>query len=194
MSQTPPALIADLNAKLTADFGRLSEWLAAPAPVRAYRPTSGGWSVDQILEHVALTNHYLLILIEKGATKALKNAHGLDLAAEWANRQSVRAHLDEIGQPGAFAWVRPEHMEPRGLKSGPEVAATLQEQLQQCQAVLARLPHGEGVLYRTTMSVNDLGKLDVYDFVYFLAKHIERHVFQMEKAAAEFQHLHPESR
>ena len=179
-------LIAETNQKLAVDFGALDSWFAAPAPVRSYRPANGGWSIDQILEHVALTNHYLLILIEKGATKALKNAHGLDLATELANRQSVRAHLDEIGRPGAFAWTRPEHMEPRGLKSGPEVAATLQQQLQQCRAVLARLPHGEGVLHRTTMSVHDLGKLDVYDFVYFLAKHAERHVAQIEKVADEY--------
>ena len=186
MATSPTSLIAEINQKLTSDFGQLDDWFAAPGPVRGYRPANGGWTIDDILEHVALTNHYLLILIEKGATKALKNAHGLDLATELANRQSVRGHLDEIGRPGAFRWMRPEHMEPRGLKSGPEVAATLREQLQQCQTVLARLPHGEGVLYRTTMSVNNLGKLDVYDFVYFLAKHAERHVFQIEQVAAEY--------
>ncbi|MDQ2769831.1 MAG: DinB family protein [Bacteroidota bacterium] len=182
----PTELIAETNQKLAVDFGALDRWFAAPTLLRSYHPANGGWSVDQILEHVALTNHYLLILIEKGATKALKNAHGLDLATELANRQSVRAHLDEIGRPGAFTWMRPAHMEPRGLKTGPEVAATLHQQLQQCQAVLARLPHGEGVLYRTTMSVHDLGKLDVYDFVYFLAKHAERHVTQIEKVAEEY--------
>lgn len=183
---SPTKLIAEIDQKLNEDFGQLDTWFAAPAPLRCYPPTTGGWSIDQILEHVALTNHYLLILIEKGAAKALKNAHNLDLASELANRQSVRAHLDEIGRPGAFAWVRPEHMEPRGLKTGPEVAATLRQQLAQCRAVLARLPLGEGVLHRTTMSVHNLGKLDVYDFVYFLAKHAERHVAQIEKVAAEF--------
>ncbi len=180
-------LIAETDQKLVADFGLFDEWIAAPLALRDYRPASGGWSIAQILEHVTLTNHYLLILIEKSALKALKNVHNLDLATELANRQSVRAHLDEIGRPGAFTWVRPEHMEPRGLKTGPEVAATLHLQLHQCRAVLARLPHGEGVLHRTTMSVNDLGKLDVYDFVYFLAKHAERHVAQIEKVAAEYQ-------
>ena len=180
-------LIAEIEQKLRVDFGQLDAWFGAPAGVRSHRPATGGWTIDQILEHVALTNHYLLILIEKATAKALKNAHGLDLAMELANRQSVRERLDEIGRPGAFAWTRPEHMEPRGLKTAPEVAATLRQQLQQCRAVLARLPHGEGVLYRTTLSVHDLGKLDVYDFVYFLAKHAERHVAQIEKVAAGYQ-------
>jgi hypothetical protein len=136
---------------------------------------------------VALTNHFLLILIEKGATKALKNAHGLDLATELANRQSARARLDEISQPGAFKWMRPDHMAPQGLKPGPEVAATLQQQLRQCLAVLARLPNGEGVLHRTSMTVNELGRMDVYDFVYFLAKHVERHLAQIAAVAGEYQ-------
>ena len=136
---------------------------------------------------MALTNHFLLILIEKGATKALKNAHGLDLATELAARQSARARLDEISQPGAFTWMRPDHMAPQGLKSGQEVAAMLRQQLQQCQAVLGRLPNGEGVLYRTTMNVHDLGRMDVYDFVYFLTKHAERHLAQIASVATEYQ-------
>ncbi|MBH8556444.1 DinB family protein [Hymenobacter negativus] len=178
-------LIAEINQRLTTAFDELNNWFAAPAFLRNYHPANGGWSIDEILEHVALTNHFLLILIEKGAVKALKNAQGLDLTTELAARQSARARLDEISQPGAFTWMRPDHMAPQGLKTGTEIAATLRKQLTQCQAVLARLPNGEGVLYRTTMTVNDLGKMDVYDFVYFLAKHAERHLAQIAKVAAE---------
>ena len=180
-------LIAEISQRLTTAFDQLGDWLTAPAPLRSFHPVDGGWTVDEILEHVALTNHFLLILIEKGADKALKNAHGLDLATELAARQSARARLDEISQPGAFKWMRPDHMAPQGLKSGPEVAATLRQQLQQCLAVLGRLPNGEGVLHRTTMSVHELGKMDVYDFVYFLAKHAERHLAQIAGVAAEYE-------
>jgi hypothetical protein len=77
-------------------------------------------------------------------------------------------------------------MEPRGAKPVTEVATALQRQPEKCQEVLQRLPDGEGVLYRTTMTVNGLGKKDVYDFVYFLAKHAERHLVQMQKVAAEY--------
>ena len=181
------SVIAEINQKLETAFSQLAGWFAAPDDLRRYRPANGGWTIDEILEHVALTNHYLLILIEKGAAKALKNAHGLDLATELAARQSVRVRLDEISQPGAFTWMRPNHMAPGGLKSGPEVAATLRQQLRQCQAVLGRLPNGEGVLYRTTMTVHELGKMDVYDFVYFLAKHAERHLAQIDGVVTECQ-------
>jgi hypothetical protein len=183
----PSVFIAEISQRLHKAFGQLDGWFAAPAVLRRYHPADGGWTVDEILEHVALTNHFLLILIEKGTAKALKNAHGLDLATELATRQSARARLDEISQPGAFKWMRPDHMAPQGLKTEAEVAATLRQQLEQCQAILARLPNGEGVLYRTTMTVNDLGRMDVYDFVYFLAKHIERHLAQAARVAAEYE-------
>ncbi|MDB5234230.1 MAG: hypothetical protein JWR44_1223, partial [Hymenobacter sp.] len=75
MTVNPTQLIAEINQKLATDFGQLDGGFAAPAPLRSYRPARGGWTIDEILEHVALTNHYLLILIEKGAAKALKNAH-----------------------------------------------------------------------------------------------------------------------
>ncbi|MFD2718549.1 DinB family protein [Hymenobacter monticola] len=182
----PSAFIAEINYALETAFNRLAKWFEAPSSLRAYRPASGGWAIDEILEHVALTNHYLLILIEKGAAKALKNVHSLNLEAELAVRCSEPNKLKEIANPQAFAWVRPEHMEPRGLKTGPEVAAALRQQLRACQQVLTRLPNGEGVLYRTTMTVNALGKIDVYDFVHFLAKHAERHLVQIQNVAAEY--------
>jgi hypothetical protein len=43
------------------------------------------------------------------------------------------------------------------------------------------MPNGEGILYKTTMSVNDLGKIDVYQYIYFLAQHAKRHLAQMER-------------
>jgi hypothetical protein len=47
--------------------------------------------------------------------------------------------------------------------------------------LLNKIQNGEGVLQTTMMSVNNLGKIDVYSYLYFLAKHAERHVSQMQK-------------
>jgi len=181
------ALLHEIDLTLVSAFHRLDEWFDVLPQLRAYRPQSGGWSIDEILEHVALTNHFLLILIEKGASKAIRNINQLDLATELSNYRFERDKLNDVGRHKSFPWVRPEHMEPNGEKTSAEVRNTLHEQLAQCQAVLSRLAHGEGVLYRTSMSVNDLGKLDVYEFVFFLAKHAERHLTQIANAAAEYQ-------
>jgi hypothetical protein len=183
------ALIVEIKQKLNSAFAKLDEWFGAPESLRAFRPGNGGWTINEILEHVALTNHYLLILIEKGAAKAAKNINNLNLATELTNYQFERAKLDEIGQHKSFEWMRPEHMEPRGTQTVTEVAQTLRKQLEQCEKILQQLPNGEGVLYRITMSVNDLGKINVYELVYFLAKHAERHLTQIEQVAVEYRAL-----
>jgi hypothetical protein len=61
------------------------------------------------------------------------------------------------------------------------VRARLQEQLAECLVWLDQLGQGAGILYKTTMTVNDLGKIDVYEYLYFLAMHTRRHLMQMEE-------------
>ena len=75
-------------------------------------------------------------------------------------------------------------MEPKWQHIALEIKQLLHERLAQYQVVPGRLPNGIGALYCTTMTVNDLGKIDVYRFVYFLVKYAERDLTQIEKAAA----------
>ncbi len=179
--------LAELRSFVTGTFAEVDTWFDQPADLRAYPPADGGWTTDEVLTHIGLTNHYLLILIEKGAAKALANAQGLDLATELARYQFPREKLAAIGVLHAFDWVRPGHMEPRAHPQPlPAVRQQLRAQLAQTLACLDRLPHGEGLLYGTTMTVHDLGKLNVYEYVYFLAQHARRHLTQMQDNAAEF--------
>jgi hypothetical protein len=36
------------------------------------------------------------------------------------------------------------------------------------------------------MTVNELGKIDVYEYIYFLGQHGQRHIIQMQKNLIEF--------
>jgi hypothetical protein len=177
--------IRTIQTALEMAFASLDGWFDEPETVRAHRPAGGGWSVDQILEHVALTNHYLLILIRKGRDGALRKAAGVDVAAATADYAFDPARLREIGEPGTFNWHRPDHMEPRGQIALGQVRDLLKAQLAECLAVLDALPNGEGTLYKTTLNVNGLGRLDVYEYLYFLARHGERHRVQLAKVKDE---------
>jgi hypothetical protein len=179
-------LIPEIKNYLAKTFDEIDTWFNRNERLREYEPKNGGWSINQILEHIGLTNHFLLILIEKGTKKALTNPHNLNLEEELRNYNFHRTKLDEVGQHSSFAWIRPEHMEPKGEKSPEEVRRELREKLQQCFSVLDRLPNGEGVLSKTTMTVNDLGKIDVYEYLYFLAQHGQRHITQMKKVQQEY--------
>ena len=182
-----PDLLAAVRASLLDAFAQVDIWFDQPAALRSHLPADQGWTVDEVLDHIGLTNHFLLILIEKGVTKALANREGLNLAAELARYQFEPAKLAAIGTLHAFDWVRPAHMEPRTApRPLPAVRQQLHGQLAQALACLDRLPHGEGVLYHTTMTVNGLGKLNVYEYLYFLAQHARRHLTQMQENATEF--------
>jgi DinB superfamily len=179
-------VIQEIKHFLVEVFDNIDLWFDKDAAMRSYKPRSGGWSIDQVLEHIALTNHFLLILIEKGTKKALANHSNLDLQEELKHYTFQKDKLTEVVLHQSFAWIRPAHMEPQGEKTPTQVRQQLQDQVQQCLGFLDQLKNGEGVLHKTTMTVNDLGKIDVYEYIYFLAQHGQRHVTQMEKVEREY--------
>lgn len=183
------SVIVEIQKNLTDTFSVIDSWFDREEDLRRYKPQDGGWSVDQILEHIALTNHFLLILIDKGARKALENAARMDLATEINKYTFHRDRLDEVGIHKSFDWIRPAHMEPTGAKTSKEVRAEVRDQVSRCLAHLDRLKNGEGALYKTRMSVNDLGKIDVYEYIYFLSRHGQRHITQMQHVEAGYKAL-----
>jgi hypothetical protein len=179
-------LILEVRDFLNMTFEKVDMWFDKEVDLQQYKPENGGWSIEEILEHIGLTNHFLLILIDKGTNKALANAAKLNIEEELKKYVFHRDKLTEVGLHKSFNWIRPEHMEPKGEKTLIEVRQQLKDQLNQCLLSLEMLKNGEGILHKTTMSVNELGKIDVYEYIYFLAQHGQRHITQMAKNEAEF--------
>ncbi|WP_165226233.1 DinB family protein [Aquisphaera insulae] len=164
-------------------FAEVDAWFDRDEAMRAFRPSSGGWSVDQVLEHVTLTNRFLMLTLRKYAAIAERRAlRGDPIPAP----ESDLERLEVIGERGSFGWPRPEHMEPTGVPSSGEVRATLNRQLDECLILLERRGGGVGAMCRVTMTVNDLGKIDMYQWLYFLAQHARRHLQQMSAVEAEY--------
>lgn len=67
-------------------------------------------------------------------------------------------------------------MEPKGEMDLIRVKSLLEREINECKDILFEIKNGEGILYKTTMTVNDLGKIDVYQYVYFLCQHAKRHI------------------
>jgi hypothetical protein len=78
-------VINTIETELTQTFDELFEWFNIDSELLNYTPDNNGWSIRKILEHVSLTNHYLLMLISKGARKALERSKKYDFFG-----QSVR--------------------------------------------------------------------------------------------------------
>ncbi len=172
--------IAQVRRSLTEVFAEVDRWFDRPEGLRTFKPPAGGWPIDQILEHVTLTNHFLMLVIRRWAEKAVRKAQRGEPIPEG---ESDLARLDIIGQRGSFRWVRPEHMEPTGVPGPSEVRKRMSQQVAECLELLARLGRGEGSLCQVRLSVNDLDKIDLYQWLYFLAQHARRHIQQMEDVA-----------
>lgn len=167
---------------LCSVFAGVDAWFDRDEALRAFRPASGGWSVEQVLEHVTLTNRFLMLTLRKYAAIAERRARRGDPLPDG---ESDLARLEVIGERGSFGWPRPEHMEPTGVPSSGEVRSTLHGQLGECLILLERLGGGVGALCRVTMTVNSLGKIDLYEWLYFIAQHARRHLEQMAAVEAE---------
>lgn len=173
-------LIQHIKSHLKLTFDEVDNWFNTDKITLEYIPVSNGWSVHQILEHIYLTNFYLLILIDKGVKKAIRNDKRLDLKFELENYSFDKATMEKVGEYGAFIWMRPEHMEPKGEMDLTEIRSLISQQFQLCLNYLELMKNGEGLLYKTTMTVNDLGKINVYEYIYFLSLHAQRHIVQMK--------------
>ena len=167
------AVIPALSGALDETFASLDAWCVLP-PVRLrYRPAyPQAWTAAEHLEHVALVNHFLLLTIGKGVAAALRRARTQPLPAG----ESDLSRLAPIADPDAFPWEPPGHMIPSGSKPLDEVREQLAGQHRRCLDLLEGMGKGEGRLCCFSMSVYNLGKLDMYQWLYFLAQHGRWHL------------------
>lgn len=171
------ATIATVAQSLTDVFAAIDACFDLPAECRAYQPLDKGWSIDEILEHITLTNHYLMLVIRRGRDKVLKRAQMQSVTGAESDLEPIL----HIGDPDTFPWVRPEHMEPTRTQSAQAVRQRMHHQGRECIDILNSMGNGEGSLHRVTMSVQSLGKLDLYQWLYFLAQHAHRHSVEIER-------------
>jgi len=179
-------IINKIRNEISSVFDEVYTWFDVNDNLLNYEPQNGGWNIRKVLEHISLTNHFLLILIKKGTIKATAKSKNTDYAHLLIDYDLDWNKLKAIGEHQSFYWNRPEHMEPTGTADLAEIKNKLQQQLIEYLGYLDQLKNGEGILYKTTMSVNDLGKIDVYHYLLFLAQHAKRHLMQMEKIKVEF--------
>jgi hypothetical protein len=177
--RTVEAEVAELGASLERGFAALEGWLATPEPLWSSAPAPGAWSVREVLEHLALMQRFVLLLVDKVGERALRRrAEGAALPA----RLDPLVELDELARRGR-RWPHPEHMSPTARAARQDLARELGEQRKRCRQWLERLPHGEGALHSLRMSV--VGRrLDLYGWLRLVERHLWRHLRQLERTRA----------
>ncbi|MES1218528.1 MAG: DinB family protein, partial [Bacteroidota bacterium] len=122
-------IINRIKSDLVSTFAEIHGWFTIDSSLLDYSPQNGGWTVRQILEHISLTNYYLLILIRKGTNKAVVKAKKEGVLNIPAGYNLDWNKLISIGEHNSFKWTRPEHMEPTGQLTMNEVKEKLDNQL-----------------------------------------------------------------
>ena len=168
-----PSVAENVHDALVQMFSGLDAWFDRPPYELQARPDyPGAWSGAEHLEHVSLVNHFLLLTIGKGCAKAARRAGRVPLP----EAESDLAPLIPIADPDAFPWSPPSHMVPAGGEEPAELRARLRSQCSRCLELLAGMPGGEGRLCTIRMSVHGLGRLDMYQWLFFLAQHGRYHL------------------
>lgn len=172
-----PESVAALDAELARTFGALLEACEFEPDALARRPREDAWSGLEVLEHVALTDRFLLLLVDKIADRCRRRvARGLAWPAAPARFAPILPLTSR-----EFAWAAPDHMVPTGRLSPAACAVRLAADRDRCRALLAEFPAGEGTLHRIRMSVVD-ERLDLYQYLALIALHARRHLAQLERA------------
>lgn len=177
-------VIQVVREALLTNFRELDTWFEKDSDLLHFKPDAGQWNIREVLEHISLTNYFLLLIVNKSTRRALERKNTGNTVIISADYHEKFSKIDVIGS-SSFGWIRPEHLEPSGLQDMRDIRTLLKQQFAQCMYNLSLLKNGEGRLVFTHMSVNDLGKLDIYQYIYFLTKHIERHIRQMNRLANE---------
>jgi hypothetical protein len=93
---------------LQTSFDTLDSYFDLAPTLRAYTPKEGEWCIDEILEHITLTSHYLMLVIKNSRDKVLKRAQIQAITpggATWS-RLSVLATLMHFPGYARNTWNR----------------------------------------------------------------------------------------
>jgi len=190
LNNAQAATVAALKSALDETFARLDAWCGLPVEHLLQRPHyPQAWTAAEHLEHIALVNHFLLLTIAKGVAIALRRAGTQPVPVDGSDL----SRLAPIADPQAFPWEPPGHMIPTGTRPPAEVRGLLSGQHGQCRQLLERIKNGQGALCSFRMSVYGLGRLDMYQWLYFLCQHGRWHLeFLAQRQAGNDMHNLPQ--
>jgi hypothetical protein len=177
----PAALTPRLREIVDALHAARSRLVTAVVPLDQARmdavSSSGGWSVGEILHHLQVTERSVARVVAKQVERAAAQGGGPDPRTD-----SVLGSLDrfDIERPS------PKLVSPQGVVPTPGISRqALLDGLASSRAVLlAEVEKAAAYdLSRLSFPHPALGRLDLYQWLLFVAQHELRHLHQVERSA-----------
>jgi hypothetical protein len=172
--------VVTTRTELINAFNKMFDVFAIREDVLYYYPSNGGWNIYQVLEHVALANHFLLRIVNKQAERAMQLTN---LVNKRNNEPYVldRNKLQKIELTGSYIWVPQRYTEPAGDMPLLQIKMALHDHLNQSIALLDNKKILEAI-----EGTYVPGKIDALHYLYFLVQHVQRHLGQVERLKQAF--------
>jgi DinB superfamily len=151
-----------------------------PADVLTRRRADGGWSVAEILEHLALVEGRVIEVL----AAAVSQARAAGLGAE-RSTESVLHSLDHFSltTPSAEKMHALEYLQPIGAFSAD---AALQALVRTREELRAAIRDANGLaLAEISYRHPQLGDLDAYQWILSVGQHEARHIVQIDRTLRE---------
>jgi hypothetical protein len=163
------SIISKINKELISSFAELDSWFDCDEQFLCEKFSSDQWSVTDTLEHVMLTNHYLLSLM----TNRIPVATEKDLPST-LQHYTLQVPEIEYLTSGGYPWHLQDHLQPKGITPA-EIRSQLRDQLYSCLRQLDLLAGGEEVSVRISIPAERPCEVDIYQSLYLLALYAKRH-------------------
>lgn len=179
-SRRPRELAPAIRDALHAVDARLRAACASVAPTRHDVPRAdGGWSINQVLEHLALTNEaYLARMAPMIARLAASPPADVPWRATWVSRWLARSLEMQLPLPA-----------PKRITPGPRPrAGVLDTVIGTHEALRSQLAVVADRDWRAARMVSPLSALvrpNAGDAFVIVLRHSERHTAQLEQVAAQ---------
>lgn len=150
-----------------------------PAARCAEKPAPDRWSVNEILEHLALADGYFAETVSAGIAKARAEGLGPERAAREPLADAVRTRLTDRSEKREA----PPTMMPTGQLDGRAAWAAFEQARQRFRDALQA---ADGLALGSVVAEHRrFGPLTAYQWAEVVAGHAGRHVAQIEEMARE---------
>lgn len=173
--------ITKIRIELRQAFQQIQDVFAIREDILFYKPADEGWSINEVLEHVLLANYFLLRIVNKQVAKDMLVAKQTKSGNTTANYSLNMTKLKAMEVTGSYVWVPKRYTEPAGEVPLLQLRMALHDQMVESLTILNSKQAMEAIA-----ETYEAGKVDALHYLYFMVKHIQRHLEQIRKVQTAF--------
>ncbi|MEJ7644522.1 MAG: hypothetical protein WKF87_07990 [Chryseolinea sp.] len=173
-------VVKKIRRELIRSVSRIDAWFDRDSALLDYRSATTTKTITELLAQAMLTNRFIVQIIDEGHINNIKgNMNGMPVADYCAKIQE----LENLNTSPVDFDSSPSLEDSIDLN---EIRYEIREQLHRCLIHLENLFDAENEPFETNLAVGELGKLDAYQCIYFLALHVRRYLEQLDSTLSDY--------